>query len=355
MLKQWRILRNHLQTDSRVHTAEPNLELGSWNPGTVPNQVSTGVNSSCVRRPTASVSVAALVVLASLACAAAPRAGLARAQEVSAPVRVAAGDVPLGAASGSLTFGVIGDNGTGDTEQYEMGRQLVAAHQRQSFPLVIMVGDNIYGSERPQDFIRKFETPYRPLLDAGVKFYASLGNHDSREQRYYKQFNMEGKLYYSFKAPDQDVRFFALDTTYLDQPQLDWLEKELSGAKERWKIPYFHHPPYSSGGRHGSDLRIRTALEPLFVRHGVTVVFTGHDHFYERTKPQRGITYFVAGSGGKLRRGDLRNASPLTAKGFDTDLAFMVVNIDGDQLTFQTISRAGKIVDSGTIQRRTDE
>ena len=261
----------------------------------------------------------------------------------------------LGAAPGSLTFAVIGDNGTGDTAQYDTGRQLFAAYQRQAFPLVIMVGDNIYGSERPQDFVKKFEAPYRPLLDAGVKFYASLGNHDSREQRYYKPYNMEGKLYYSLKAPEQDVRFFALDSTYLDTPQLEWLEKELSGSKERWKIPFFHHPPYSSGGRHGSDLRLRAAVEPLFIRHGVTVVFTGHDHFYERTRPQQGITYFVAGASGKLARGDLRDKSPLMARGFDADLSFMVVNIDEDRLTFQAISRTGTVIDSGSIERRTGE
>ena len=66
---------------------------------------------------------------------------------------------------------------------------------------MVLVGDNLYGSERPQDFQKKFEMPYKPLLDAGVKFYASLGNHDAREQRYYKLFNMDGKLYYTFKAP----------------------------------------------------------------------------------------------------------------------------------------------------------
>jgi hypothetical protein len=279
-----------------------------------------------------------------------PPGGPAAPAAATAPAPSAA--VPLGSAQGSFTFAVIGDNGTGDAGQYDTGRQLFAAYQRQAFPLVIMVGDNIYGSERPQDFVRKFEAPYRPLLDAGVKFYASLGNHDSREQRYYKPYNMEGKLYYSLTSPEQDVRFFALDSTYLDKPQVEWLEKELSGSKERWKIPFFHHPPYSSGGRHGSDLRLRAAVEPLFIQHGVTVVFTGHDHFYERTRPQQGITYFVTGSAGKLARGDLRNNSPLMARGFDNDQAFMVVNIDGDRLTFQAISRSGTIVDSGVIERR---
>src|SRR5918993_2398940 len=296
--------------------------------------------------------VTAACLMAAVACVSAP-SGVAPPPSPASPAGAAApAAVPLGAAPGSLTFGVIGDNGTGETAQYETGQQMFVAHQRQAFPLVIMVGDNIYGSERPQDFVKKFEAPYRSLLDAGVKFYASLGNHDSREQRYYKPYNMEGELYYSLKAPEQDVRFFALDSTYLDKPQVEWLEKELSGSKERWKIPFFHHPPYSSGGRHGSDLRLRAEVEPLFLQHGVTVVFTGHDHFYERTRPQQGITYFVTGSAGKLARGDLRNNSPLMASGFDTDQAFMVVNIDGDRLTFQAISRRGRIVDSGAIERR---
>jgi hypothetical protein len=295
--------------------------------------------------------LASLCLVAAMACVSAPPPGVGGPETATEPGRAPA--VPLGAAEGSLTFAVIGDNGTGESAQYETGRQLFAAYQRHAFPLVIMVGDNIYGSERPQDFVKKFEAPYRSLLDAGVKFYASLGNHDSREQRYYRPYNMDGKLYYSLEAPAQDVRFFALDSTYLDKPQLEWLEKELSGSRERWKIPFFHHPPYSSGGRHGSDLRLREAVEPLFVQHGVSVVFTGHDHFYERTRPQQGITYFVVGSSGKLRRGDLRNRSALTASGFDTDQAFMVVNIDGDRLTFHAISRTGRVVDAGAIERRT--
>ena len=81
---------------------------------------------------------------------------------------------------------------------------MAKTHATFPFELVITVGDNLYGSERPQDFQKKFEIPYKPLLDASVKFYASLGNHDSREQRFYKLFNMDGKLYYSFKAPSAE-------------------------------------------------------------------------------------------------------------------------------------------------------
>ena len=125
-------------------------------------------------------------------------------------------------------------------------------HGRFKYELVVLVGDNLYGSERPQDFKKKFEMPYKPLLDAGVKFYASLGNHDAREQRFYKLFNMDGKLYYTF-SPKPDVRFFALESTYPVPEQIEWLEKELKASSSDWKIAFFHHPLYSSGDRHGSD------------------------------------------------------------------------------------------------------
>ena len=255
----------------------------------------------------------------------------------------------------SLKFGVLGDFGTGEREQYQLADQMAKLHTRFVYEIVVTVGDNLYGSERPQDFVKKFEAPYKPLLDAGVKFYASLGNHDAREQSRYKLFNMEGRTYYTFKAPKEDVRFFALESDYPKPEQIAWLEKELENSNEKWKIPYFHHPLYSSGERHGSDLTLRQTLEPLFIKYGVSVVLTGHDHFYERIKPQNGILYFVVGSGGKLRGGNIDRNSGLTAKGFDTDLAFLAAEISGDEMYFNTISRQGTIIDSGMIQRRKPE
>jgi hypothetical protein len=260
--------------------------------------------------------------------------------------------VPLPNKPDSLHFAVIGDNGTGEREQYETAAELAKSYDRFNFPLVVMMGDNLYGSERPQDFNDKFEAPYKALIDKGVKFYASLGNHDSREQRYYKPFNMDGQLYYTLKAPKQDVRFFALESTYMDQDQLKWVENELSKSGEKWKIVFFHHPLYSSARTHGSTLKLREVLEPLFIKYNVSLVLNGHDHTYERIKPQNGILYFVEGSSGQLRKGDLRKDSPLTAFGNDTDRAFMLMEIDGDLLTFNTISRTGAVIDSGTWTRR---
>src|SRR5262245_16699071 len=90
----------------------------------------------------------------------------------------------------SVRFAIIGDTGTGTSSQYEVGAQMTKARQLFPFDFVIMLGDNIYGTERPQDFVTKFEKPYQPLLDAKVPFYAALGNHDDPTQRYYKPFNM---------------------------------------------------------------------------------------------------------------------------------------------------------------------
>jgi hypothetical protein len=260
--------------------------------------------------------------------------------------------VALPLREGSLKFAVLGDFGTGTTEQYALAAAMAKTRQTFPFALVLLTGDNIYGSERPPDMESKFAKPYKPLLDAGVKFYASLGNHDDRNQRFYKLFNMEGKHYYSFKAPAQDVRFFALESTYPAPEQIEWVEEELKGSGEDWKIAYFHHPLYSSGGRHGSDLELRAALEPLFVQYNVSVVFAGHDHFYERIKPQQGIVHFVIGSGGKLAVGDLDARSPLTARGYDTDYAFLVAEIVDDQMFFNAVSRRGDIIDSGIVLRR---
>jgi hypothetical protein len=131
---------------------------------------------------------------------------------------------------------------------------------------------------------------------------------------------MGGKTYYAFKASKQDVKFIALESDYPSPEQREWLQQELSGGED-WMIPFFHHPLYSSG-MHGSHVDLRKAMEPMLLESNVTVVFTGHDHFYERILPQHGITHFVVGSGGKLRRGDINKNSGLTAKGFDTDRAF---------------------------------
>ena len=226
-----------------------------------------------------------------------------------AAVPAAAPDLTLPNAKDSVKFLAMGDNGTGDTAQYEVAKQMAAWHAKFPFEFAIMLGDNLYGSQEPKDFETKFEQPYKPLLDAGVKFYAALGNHDNQTNRFYKPWNMNGERYYTYSK--KNVKFFVLDSDYMDPKQLQWIENELKSARDDWKICYFHHPLYSDGGTHGSEVDLRVVLEPLFVKYGVNVVYSGHDHIYERLKPQKGIYYFVSGIG--------RPASEGRSQAFGTD------------------------------------
>lgn len=264
-----------------------------------------------------------------------------------APVKVS-----LPNRKGSVRFAVIGDTGTGTTKQHELGDILLRSRQAFPYEFVLLLGDNLYGGEKPADYKAKFQDVYQQLLDQKIKFYAALGNHDETAQKFYENFNMEGKEYYRFTSGN--ASFYALNSNYMDKKQVDWLNSELAKDTSEWKIAFCHHPPYSSGGKHGSDDQLRKVVEPIFVKYGVNTVFTGHDHFYERIKPQQGIYYFVSGAGGKLRPGDVKDNSPLTAKAFDKDMSFMLVEIVDSTMHFQVLSRTGATVDAGALpnQRR---
>ena len=294
----------------------------------------------------------ALLVVAAFAAAGCakilgdPSGSLEPLADVAAPGQDA---VKLPLKQGSVRFAVVGDTGTASRAQFDVGRQMAAWQERVGFGFVLLTGDNIYGSDTPAEMKRKFEDPYAPLLAKDVKFYAALGNHDNPNQRFYKLYNMGGEHYYTFR-PKMGVRIFALDSNYIDQKQLAWMEKEFAASGSEWKIVFFHHPLYSSGLNHGPAISTRQILEPILVKHGVSVVLTGHEHFYERIKPQKGILHFISGGGGKLRPGDIRK-DPQTDAGFDTDLHFLMMEIEGDDLWYQAVSRTGKTVDSGTFRR----
>ena len=252
--------------------------------------------------------------------------------------------------NGSVRFMVVGDTGTGTEQQQQLADVMVRYRAAFPFDFDLMMGDNMYGGEKAADYKAKFEDIYKKLLDDKVKFYATLGNHDESNQRFYEQFNMNGEEFYRFTKGK--VAFYSLNSNYMDKRQVKWLEDELAKDTSEWKIAFFHHPPYSSGGKHGSSSGVREIVEPIFLKYGVNAVFAGHEHFYERIKPQKGIYYFISGAGGKLRSGDVKEHSPLTEKAFDQDMSFMLLEIVGDQMHFQVISRTGETVDSGVLTKQ---
>jgi hypothetical protein len=261
---------------------------------------------------------------------------------------------------GSLRFAVMGDSGRGDRAQYDTANEMARWREQFDFEFVLMLGDNIYATGTPENYAARFERPYKALLDAGVTFYATLGNHDPPGQWNYPLFHMDGNRYYSFTKRDgplpiaaDQVQFFALDTVTLDNEQLAWLQRELGRSKAEWKICFYHHPLYTSGRYRTAAFRLRTRLEPIFLQYGVDVGLSGHEHFYERIVMRGGVQYFTSGAGGALRPHDI-SPSAWTAAGFDTDNHFMLMEISGDTLYFQAVSRTGQTIDSGALKRGVD-
>ena len=260
----------------------------------------------------------------------------------------------------SIKFAIIGDSGRGSKEQHDVAAQMEAYRQRFDYKFVLMAGDNIYeGPASAEDYRLKFEDPYKPLLDAGVKFFAALGNHDDSNQVYYEPFHMDGQRYYTFVPPvdpitrwDTRVRFFALDSTYLDRAQSRWFDEKTKDSNAEWKIAFMHHPVYTSGRYTLAARGIRFALESAFASGGIDVVFSGHEHMYQRAELHNGILYFVTGGAGSLREGDA-NPSPSIARSYDRDYHFMLAEITDDGFFFQAINRTGMTVDAGVLRKPT--
>jgi len=247
--------------------------------------------------------------------------------------------------SGGVIFVMMGDMGSGDQAQAAVAQALLDYFTKtRRFRFVLMLGDNLYDD----DYNGEFLEPYKPLLDRGVKFYAALGNHDRDLEIHFKPFNMEDRDRYSFD--EGNARFVALNSNHPGDPaQIAFLDSVFDGAGTKWRICFFHHPLYSSG-QHATESRevIRPALEPALIRNHVNLVFSGHEHLYERIKPQHGIRYFVSGGGGR----SLYSVHPSE---FDevavSEHHFMVGEIAGDAFLFEAVRPNGSLIDCGVDYR----
>ena len=263
--------------------------------------------------------------------------------------------------SNEVTFAVLGDNGSGGRNAMAVARAMAAAYQETPYGLVLLAGDiSYYGSidDRWQDV---FVRPYRPLIDAGVRWELAIGNHEITEKHspdaareIAAQLRRLGKPGTFYVAPHGPVDVFVLDsstpavTGEKATAQLAWLDDALAGSTARWKVAVLHHPVYSSG-RHGSNERLRAVLEPRLASGGIDVVFTGHDHHYERTHPQRGVTYFVSGGGCKLTRVGVSDFTAFSS----SILQFLLVSVRGDEMEVRCIRDDGEVVDRVVLRPRT--
>ena len=261
----------------------------------------------------------------------------------------------------SISFVVLGDNGTGGRNQMAVAEQMARTYQSTPYGLVLLAGDISYYGSIDDRWDEVFVQPYRGLIDAGVEWELAIGNHELSEKKsddaaaeieaQLRRFGKPGTYYSVVHGP---MEVFVIDTSIPlatgqgGPEQVAWLEQALAASTAAWKVALMHQPGYSSGA-HGSHMGVREALEPLFVAHDVDVVFTGHDHHYERTTPQDGVVWIVSGAGAKRTR---VGQSDFTAHAEST-LQFLLVRIDGETMSIESITTDGSIIDQVTLTHET--
>lgn len=255
----------------------------------------------------------------------------------------------------SFRFAVLGDSGSGNANQSAVAKVLEAWQPE----FVLHTGDVIYERGEAENYSSRFVRPYRSLIGQAV-FYPTIGNHDhltDRAEPYQAFFEVprsggaNTERWYTFRAGP--LQFFALDTNVpfgVGSEQYEWLTKALRSSDAPLRVAFFHHPPYS-GGAHGSSLYVRRAFGPLFEQNDVRLVFTGHDHHYERSTPRedyrqdgRPTTYFVTGGGGAW----LRRVKPQPFTAYARSVYhFLGVTVDrGRFLRVEAIDTRGQTFDA---------
>ena len=263
-------------------------------------------------------------------------------------------------------FVAMGDNGCACKGQQAVATKMIEWRKDHPYDTVIMMGDNVYpiGMKRGGNkdlFEVAFDQYYKPLTMAGVKFYATVGNHDTEadgakaEIADQDRFHILGQYgYYSFASNEQAngnplVMFICINSTRLlklgaDDAQIAWLSKSLTESKALWKIAYFHHPIYGPSGGHKAEKELKQGIEKILQAGGAQIVLSGHNHYYARLKPENGINYIISGGGGK----DLvtpRNGEVVAKIG--KAYHFTYFEVYPDQMTFEAIPASGQALDQG--------
>ena len=277
--------------------------------------------------------------------------------------------------SGDFTFLVTGDSEDGSVRKY----QLVRLIEQSQADLVLHCGDHMY-----YDFQLGRED-YRTLSVYGQKmrsvpFYFCMGNHDinltSFDQPFLQTFclptNPATGTSHFYAFDHGEAHFAVLFLPWLadvpelrpyqftnGSPQYRWLTNDLAMSTKPWKF-LFMHIPFASSGHHSLDddnnngipdkLELQQMLLPIAQRYGVQIVFSGHEHDYERSNPMGGVYHIVIGGGGSLQPNDYFARDPANSQFYLTP-AFVKVAVQGNSLLLQAINTNGAVFDSMTIQR----
>ncbi|HEY6953306.1 MAG TPA: metallophosphoesterase family protein [Bacteroidota bacterium] len=253
----------------------------------------------------------------------------------------------------AFSFVVYGDTRSNHDAHVRVLRQIEKSAPR----FVLNTGDLV-----ARNTVYNWDMYFADLCDSTrvgetIPVYSTPGNHEAGQMYLENLFlphnNGENtEEYYSFDYGSVHIISANSEIDYDPQsPQYRWLVKDLESPEAtsaQFRIAIWHRPPYSSNN-HGSDKDLRNTLGALMESHGVDIVFNGHDHCYERTKPIHGITYVVTGGGGAPLY-DFKESNDWTACREKTH-HFCNVEIDGSTLRMTMIRDDGSSGDSFIIDK----
>jgi uncharacterized protein (TIGR03437 family) len=268
------------------------------------------------------------------------------------------------AAPGPFTFLAFGDSGTGGEEQ----RRLAQVMFREQPALVIHTGDVAYPSGAFSELRNNHFAVYSPLTRR-VPFFPSPGNHEYDTPGALPYVLLHSNPIDGAPPPDQgrfysfdwgDVHFVSLDTNAPFHAAVEgrgqmlrWLEDDLRRTRRLWRVVYFHHPvvPTSNHEADPTSALVRRHLEPIFDRHDVQLVLSGHEHNYQQAVPRRGGR-FVAFGAGTLNIITGGGGAPLYSVAPREGLAFAAsayhyvrADVDGPRINLRAIDIDGRQID----------
>jgi len=277
-----------------------------------------------------------------------------------------------GATDREFSFFVTGDIGDKKGFQVLTSESILRAEPRPE--LGLLCGDVVYDKGRSREYDRRFMRPWRDLL-CTIPVWPALGNHDWKsppDSNWAREWYLpHNEHYYSFDYAN--AHFIALDTRDGDlydlHNQVVWLESDLEKhANADWIFVYFHHPGITCTYK-GNNAAVTEYFLPLFDRHRVDVVFTGHAHTYERLYPLRGgkpvsvdqdprytdpegTLYIVSGAGGKVKSAAPTTRCGPTAFFRDETILWTHVLVQGSRCTIRTYaSQSDALVDEVSITK----
>jgi predicted phosphodiesterase len=262
----------------------------------------------------------------------------------------------------AIPFLVYGDS----RSEPERHSQVISAMAKENADFVVHTGDLVGAGSQLRLWPKEFFAPADPLMRR-VPMYAVLGNHEENSPHYFALLSLPGgERWYSFDV--LGTHLVSLDScsdVSEGSAQYAWLIDDLEQNRQaRWTFVFMHHPTYSSGGHAavGSDglpkeTGVRTAqriMPPLAAEYGITAVFAGHDHFYERSM-RDGVYYIVTGGGGAPGHGEGNPAQNPYRQKHHSGLHYCMVTLDGDRGRVVVKTPQGKTVDSFELAARADD